>query len=341
MHSMGFINKFKSVNNSWGYVTYLSDGSLGRIFGRIGPKNFIDNRSQELMITSGTLNGPLKKEIIFAAKDVLCARVLHATSDWVKYRIELNDGLVAIVAMTVMGLPTGKRNGNKTTRNANFNDGWLNFEAWLGEALERGNSLEVDFNTETKEKSESKSRYIHSGNFDNSTTMNDDRTELVNNDLIAKENNTDDKIESVISADKTGEKIVKEKQDSLTSIKPIFHDYDRDEELKKAEVKNEPEKERKKKPKSNVFPADDKNVKPSIPKAKMNKTNFNMQHVYFLGRRFGIEIDTLRSFDEIKEVLSNVKVMNNSDAVFIQKIMKCNSFDELFIIWDWFVKLYS
>ena len=134
---MGFLNKLKSVNNSWGYVTYLSDGSLGRIFGRIGPKNLIDNRSQELMITSGTINGPLKGEIVFAATDVLSATVLQATSEWVKYRLELKTGLVAIVVMTVMGLPTGKAQGNKTTLNANFNDAWLNFEAWLGEALER------------------------------------------------------------------------------------------------------------------------------------------------------------------------------------------------------------
>ena len=134
---MGFLNKLKSVNNSWGYVTYLSDGSLGRIFGRIGPKNMIDNRSQELMITSGTMNGPLKDEIVFAAKDVVRATVLQATSEWVKYRLELNSGLVAIVVMTVMDLPTGKAQGNKTTTNANFNDAWLNFEAWLGEALER------------------------------------------------------------------------------------------------------------------------------------------------------------------------------------------------------------
>lgn len=135
---MGFLNKLKSVNNSWGYVTYLSDGSLGRIFGRIGPKNMIDNRSQELMITSGTMNGPLKDEIVFAAKDVLRATVLQATSEWVKYRLELKTGLVAIVVMTVMDLPTGKAQGNKTTLNANFNNAWLNFESWLGEALERG-----------------------------------------------------------------------------------------------------------------------------------------------------------------------------------------------------------
>ena len=135
---MGFMNKLKSVNNSWGYVTYLSDGSLGRIFGRIGPKNMIDNRSQELMITSGTVNGPLKDEIVFAAKDVLRATVLQATSEWVKYRLELKNGLAAVVVMTVMDLPTGKAQGNKTTTNANFNNAWLNFEAWLGEALDRG-----------------------------------------------------------------------------------------------------------------------------------------------------------------------------------------------------------
>lgn len=131
---MGFLNKLKSVNNSWGYVTYLSDGSLGRIFGRIGPKNMIDNRSQELVITSGTMNGPLKDEIVFAAKDVVRATVLQATNEWVKYRLELNSGLVAIVVMTVMGLDVRARD-NRATMDRNFLDKWLNFEAWLGPAL--------------------------------------------------------------------------------------------------------------------------------------------------------------------------------------------------------------
>lgn len=133
---MGFIDKLKSVNNSWGYVTYLSDGSLGRLFGRIGPKNLIDNREQELMISSGMFNGNLKDEIVFAAKDVEYAQVLQATGEWVKYRMKLKDGLVAIVIIYTWEIDV-------RTKERRPADGWLNFEAWIGEALEAGVAEEL------------------------------------------------------------------------------------------------------------------------------------------------------------------------------------------------------
>ena len=357
---MGFLNKLKSVNNSWGYVTYLSDGSLGRIFGRIGPKNMIDNRSQELMITSGTMNGPLKKEIVFAAKDVLRATVLQATSEWVKYRLELNNGLVAIVVMTVMGLPTGRAQGNKTTLNANFNNAWLNFEAWLGEALEREisetsyerfeNSYSADLSPKTELSVEAKKDDVISVK-----EQINGMDERPIKKKTSKCNESKEKQSASINQDTHFHKLNRnEEKDSHTNItapqtiltcnidKPIFRDYDRDEEIKKTRKKELMGRVEVEKEKHYSDPMPDVITKTVLrPEEKMSYWKYNMQHIYFLERRFRVDISIEESFDMVKEKLCNIKALNDTESLFLKKIKLCNTFEEMFTIWSWFINFYS
>ena len=132
---MGFLNQMKGSNNYWGYVTYLSNGSLNRLYGHIGPKNMLLNGSQELMIT-----GASNVEIIFSMDDVESAATMQATAEWVKYRICLKNGLSAVVIIPVTEQTAQKHAGNSSVAGSGsgFSNNWLNFEGWLGEALSRG-----------------------------------------------------------------------------------------------------------------------------------------------------------------------------------------------------------
>lgn len=76
---------------SWGYVT----GDFIDGIGYIGPENAVDNRKHKIVITGSSFN-----PLVFAKKDVKSVDVVCATSEWIKFRICLKDGKVAVATFT-------------------------------------------------------------------------------------------------------------------------------------------------------------------------------------------------------------------------------------------------
>ncbi len=137
---MGFLNAMKGANNSWGMVTFVSDGSLNGLYAYLGPKNLIDNRSRELMISSTAM-----KDIVFNVdRDVESVTVICATSDWVKYNVKLKSGLFFVTVIFVQDVDS------KGFRK--FSNNWMNFETTFGAFIQRNTHSN---HTEQKEISES------------------------------------------------------------------------------------------------------------------------------------------------------------------------------------------
>ena len=121
------------------------------------------------------------------------------------------------------------------------------------------------------------------------------------------------------------------------SSAPIFRDYDRDEEAEKTKEKETGVTE-----KYRLNPVVEIVTKPTLkPEEKMSYWNCNMEHVYFLERRFRIDISVEDSFDMVKEKLCKVKTLNDTEEHFIKKLQLCKTFEELFTIWNWFITLYD
>ncbi len=137
---MGFLNAMKGASNSWGMVTFVSDGSLNGLYAYLGPKNLINNRSRELMISSTAM-----KDIVFSVdRDVESVTVICATSDWVKYNVKLKSGLFFVTVIFVQDVDS------KGFRK--FSNNWMNFETTFGAFIQRN----IHYNhTEQKEISES------------------------------------------------------------------------------------------------------------------------------------------------------------------------------------------
>ena len=76
---------------TWGYVT----GDFIDGIGYIGPENAVDNRKHKVVITGSSFS-----PLVFAKKDVKSVDVVCATSDWIKFRICLKDGKVAVATFT-------------------------------------------------------------------------------------------------------------------------------------------------------------------------------------------------------------------------------------------------
>ena len=96
---------------NWGVVT----GDFIDGIGHIGPENAVDNRAHKIMI-SGSSFSP----IVFSNKDVKSVDVVCTASEWIKYRICLKDGKVAIA--TFMNLTKDPM-------------GMLTFEWWLADVI--------------------------------------------------------------------------------------------------------------------------------------------------------------------------------------------------------------
>ena len=104
----------KGANNSWASVT--ADFFEG--IGYLGPKNLVDNRSHEMMISASGL----KDEYIFTKSDVKSITTICATSEWIKFKICFNDSKVAIA--TFLTIETTQQ-GRKPSINL------MNFESWM------------------------------------------------------------------------------------------------------------------------------------------------------------------------------------------------------------------
>ncbi len=110
---MGFLSAMKGANNSWGTAT----GEFG--VGYFGPKNLVDNRSHEMMISGSGL----KQSVVFTKADVASAKLMAATSEWVKFELVLKTGFRAIV--TLIAVEAGKSGKQMTMSLANV-EWWLN-----------------------------------------------------------------------------------------------------------------------------------------------------------------------------------------------------------------------
>ena len=81
---MGFLNALKGANNNWGVCT--SQDFTGPCY--LGPKNLVNNRAQELMI-SGTA---LKEDYVFTKDDVADCTVKASGGTWIWFHIAFKDG---------------------------------------------------------------------------------------------------------------------------------------------------------------------------------------------------------------------------------------------------------
>ena len=111
---MGFLTAMKGANNAWANVT---SGFFEGI-GYLGPKNLVDNRSHEMMISATSL----KDAYVFTKADVSRIDLLCDTSEWVKFKICFKDGKTVIA--TFMALDR-TQNGIKPSTEL------LNFESWM------------------------------------------------------------------------------------------------------------------------------------------------------------------------------------------------------------------
>ena len=128
----------------------------------------------------------------------------------------------------------------------------------------------------------------------------------------------------------------------LASEKPIFHDHEREEALERLEAQKRRESAAAM-PRNNTYEASAPLPKSAFaPRGRtLSTVSFDMQHLYFINRRFGIEVSVNETFEIIKEKLSSVKVMNDNDITFIRKIKAAEDFEEMVMIWEWFATLYS
>ncbi len=115
----GFASAMKGANNAWGRVTAdFFDG-----VGYIGPENFVNNTAQKLMVSASSLKDP----VIFGKEDVKEVKSLFATSEWIKFRVTLNDGKSFVATFLTF---ESSRNGGKKLSMSLFN-----FEYWLASVI--------------------------------------------------------------------------------------------------------------------------------------------------------------------------------------------------------------
>ncbi len=114
----GFMSAMKGANNNWGTAT----GEFG--VGYIGPKNLVDNRNHEMMI-SGT---SLKSSIVFNKDDIESVKLIATANEWIKVKLCLKNGFKAILTLNTMEVD--KKNGGKKPAMS-----LLNLEWWLNGVL--------------------------------------------------------------------------------------------------------------------------------------------------------------------------------------------------------------
>ena len=116
---MGFLDAMKGANNNWGMAT--ADFLDGIAY--IGPEKMVDNRNHKLVLSGSGI-----ETFTFGKEDVTRVELIAATSDWVKYRIVLNDGKEIIATLRAM------MQGQK---GSDIAMSLMNFEWWLSGVLYR------------------------------------------------------------------------------------------------------------------------------------------------------------------------------------------------------------
>ena len=105
---MGFLSAMKGANNNWGMCT--SSDFKGPCY--LGPKNLINNRAQELMITGASLKG----EYVFTNDDISNCAIQASGDNWIWFHLEFNDGKTVEFIL----LPIISKNGTPSTNFLNF-----------------------------------------------------------------------------------------------------------------------------------------------------------------------------------------------------------------------------
>lgn len=110
---MGFLNALKAANgNSWGVCT-SSDFDAPCY---LGPKNIVNNRAKELMISGTGI-----KDYVFTKNDVARCDVKTSGGSWIWFHIEFKDGKHIEFIMSNVVDQSGKPTTN-----------FLNFISFMG-----------------------------------------------------------------------------------------------------------------------------------------------------------------------------------------------------------------
>lgn len=113
---MGFFSAMKGANNNWGQCT--SRDFAGPCY--LEPKNMVDNRSKEMMISGSGL----KNDYIFTKDDIANCKIVASGGNWIWFHIDFNDGKsVEFIFDSVLN-----NSNNKQTVNV----AWLNFIDFMG-----------------------------------------------------------------------------------------------------------------------------------------------------------------------------------------------------------------
>ena len=123
----------------------------------------------------------------------------------------------------------------------------------------------------------------------------------------------------------------------IISDKPIFHDEENQVGIRVSkDARNTYRSERNEDEK--IFDTNNRNA---LSSKDTRHSPVNIGYIYFLNRRFRIDILETEPFDSMKEKLCNINIMNNNESIFVHKIKNCSNFDEIFDVCEWFVNLYS
>ena len=81
-------------------------------------------------------------------------------------------------------------------------------------------------------------------------------------------------------------------------------------------------------------------VSPREPGKPLSAYNYNKDYLKLINVRFSLDISPNDTLGEIKEKISNINPINTNEHNLKRKIGGCESFEDMFKIWEWFSKLY-
>lgn len=79
---------------------------------------------------------------------------------------------------------------------------------------------------------------------------------------------------------------------------------------------------------------------PQEPGKPLSAYNYNKDYLKLINVRFSLDISPKDTLGEIKEKISNINPINTDEHNLKRKIGGCESFEDMFKIWEWFSKLY-
>lgn len=124
---MSFFSAMKGANNNWGFCT--SSDFTGPCY--LGPKNFVNNTAQELMISGSAI-----QEYVFTKRDVANCQVRASGANWIWFHIEFKDGKhVEFIMPNILEKAGASQKGGllaKTRPSTNYPTRFMNFISFMG-----------------------------------------------------------------------------------------------------------------------------------------------------------------------------------------------------------------